>query len=337
MTTPSGAPALSPTERPIEISVVIPIYNEQENLPELYRRLSVTLGALARPYEIVFVNDYSRDRSLELITSYAEQDSHVKCVSFSRNFGHQTALTAGMQFSQGEFVILMDGDLQDPPEILPQLLDKAQGEDWDVVYAVRKQRKENAFYRFLYMAFYRILQRLSYIKMPLDSGDFCLMRRRVVDQVNSFPERNRFLRGLRAWVGFRQTGMEYERHARFAGEAKYTLTSLLKLALDGIISFSFLPLRIATWFGFATSAFGILYALGIAFQRFFLHRFGQIEGWTTVVVAVLVLGGMQMMLIGIIGEYVGRIFEETKRRPQYIVERAINFSSPTPAQPGVRD
>ena len=259
----------------------------------------------------------------------------VKCVSFSRNFGHQTALTAGMQFARGEFLVMMDGDLQDPPEILPQLVNKAISENWDVVYAVRKARKENAFYRFMYSAFYRLLQRMSYIKMPLDSGDFCLMRRRVVNEINRFPERNRFLRGLRAWVGFRQTGMEYERHARFAGEAKYTLTSLFKLALDGLVSFSFLPLRFATWIGFGTAAVGILYAMWIALSRLLLHRFQQIEGWTTVIVTVLVLGGMQMMLIGVIGEYVGRIFEETKGRPQFIVDQLIGFEERKPEDPSL--
>lgn len=309
----------------IYVSIVIPIYNEEENLPELYRRLTQTLRALGRPYEIILVNDYSRDRSLALIEDYAAKDPTVRCVSFSRNFGHQTALTAGMQHARGEFVVMMDGDLQDPPETVPLLLDKATRENWDVVYAVRKKRKEGLIKRACYSSFYRLLQKLSYIKIPLDTGDFCLMRRRVVDAINQFPERNRFLRGLRAWVGFRQTGMEYEREARFAGEAKYTFKSLLKLALDGIFSFSYLPLRMASWFGFATSAVGILYAIYILAMRFFLDRYNQIEGWTTTVVGILVLGGLQMMLIGVIGEYVGRIFEETKGRPQYIVERRIGF------------
>lgn len=314
----------------IYLSVAIPIFNEEENLPELYRRLTETLRGLGKPYEIIFVNDYSRDHSLEMIEAFAAKDPAVRGISFSRNFGHQTALTAGMKYARGEMLVLMDGDLQDPPEVIPQLIEKADHENLDVVYAVRKQRKENFIKRFLYMSFYRLLQKLSYIKMPLDSGDFCLMRRRVVDQINRFPERNRFLRGLRAWVGFRQAGMEYERQARFAGEAKYTFKALFKLALDGIVSFSFLPLRVATWIGFVSATLGLAYAAAILFLRIYLGRYiGQI-GWTSLVVMVLVLGGMQMLLIGVIGEYVGRIFEETKRRPQFIIERTVGMGETEP-------
>ena len=306
--------------------MVIPVYDEAENLPELYERLTVALTSLGPDYEILFVNDASRDRSLELIEQYAGRDPHVKGLSFSRNFGHQTALSAGMQHAAGRYVILMDGDLQDPPEVLPAMVAKAETESWDVVYAVRRNRKESLVLRLLYKTFYRVLRRFSYIDIPLDTGDFCLMHRRVVDAVNRLPERNRFLRGLRAWVGFRQTGMIYDRQARRAGKAKYTLSSLVRLALDGLISFSYLPLRLATWVGFTFALVGMFYAALIIFRRLVMGSFVGLGGFATITVAILVLGGLQMMLIGVAGEYIGRIFEETKGRPQYIVERKIGFS-----------
>lgn len=307
----------------IRISVVCPIYNEQENLHELYRRLSKVLEAIGERYEILLVDDYSQDASREIIAGFCEQDSHVRSLRFSRNFGHQTAITAGMQHARGELVILMDGDLQDPPEVLPDLIAKHETEGWDVIYAIRRRRKENLLYRAAYRAFYRLLQRLSYIEIPLDSGDFCLMHRRVVNEINALPERNRFVRGIRSWVGFRQTGFEYERQARHAGEAKYTFRSLLRLAMDGIFSFSYTPLHTATWGGFWIAIFGIIYAFYTAIMRLNGHMANT--GWTTIIVAVLIMGGLNMLMLGIIGEYIGRIFEETKGRPQYIVEDYIGF------------
>lgn len=306
------------------LSVVIPIFNESENLPELYRRLSETLGALDLTYEILFVDDASRDGSTEIIARQAAADPHVRSLRFSRNFGHQTAITAGMQLASGELIVLMDGDLQDPPEILPQLIEKQRDEGWDVIYAIRRRRKENLFYRTAYSTFYRILKRMSYIDIPLDSGDFCMMRRRVVDAINALPERNRFVRGLRSWVGFSQTGMEYERAARAAGEAKYNFRRLLRLAMDGIISFSYTPLKMATAMGLGVALVGFLYAVVTIIRRIF-GGLADIPGWTTLVVAVLILGGLQMMLLGAIGEYIGRIFEETKSRPQFIVERYVGY------------
>lgn len=307
-----------------DLSVVIPIYCEQENLEALYGRLVQALDPLARPYEILFINDHSQDRSMEMMREMSARDPRVRVVSFSRNFGHQHAITAGMQFARGESIILMDGDLQDPPEVVPELLKTKDEGKWDVVFAIRKKRKEPALVRALYFVFYRMLRRFSYIDIPVDSGDFCVMSRRVVDQINMIPERNRFVRGLRSWVGFRQTGMEYERAARAAGEPKYNFRSLLKLAFDGLVSFSFLPLRISTILGACVSMIGFAYAIYILIMRL-LGNFGALPGWSTTVVAVLVLGGVQLLMLGIIGEYLGRIYEEIKGRPQYVVEELVGF------------
>lgn len=310
------------------LSVVIPIYNEQENLEELYSRVVDSLAPLSLDYEIVLVNDCSADDSLDMMKAMHAKDSRVKIVNLARNFGHQIAITAGMAYARGNAVILMDGDLQDPPEVLPDLVRTQAEGAWDVVYAVRKKRKEHLVVRFLYYAFYRFLRTMSYVRIPLDSGDFCIMSRRVVDTINRLPERNRFVRGLRSWVGFRQTGMEYERAARHAGSPKYTLKSLLKLAFDGIFSFSYVPLRLATWLGLFASLLGVLYAAFVIFNRV-AGRYREIPGWTTVVVAVLVMGGIQMVMLGVVGEYLGRIYEEIKGRPQFLVDEAIGFDEPS--------
>lgn len=331
----------------LDLSVIIPIFCEEENIPELYRRLTATLeaylpeaappagdsplgGSGAAPrtarYEIVFVNDHSLDRSMELLRGLHAADPRVKILSFSRNFGHQIAITAGMQFSSGRLVALMDGDLQDPPEVIPDLLRTKDSGAWDIVYAVRRKRKEPWPVRLLYYTFYRLLKKVSYIDIPMDAGDFCVMSRRVVDRLNDIPERNRFVRGLRSWIGFRQTGMEYERAARHAGSAKYTLKSLMKLAFDGILSFSFLPLRLSSYLGIGISAVAMLYALFIIVERS-LGRFANISGWSTIIVSVLALGGVQLIVLGVIGEYLARIYEEIKGRPQFIVDELIGFEA----------
>lgn len=282
-----------------------------------------------REYEIVFVNDCSKDGSLVMMREMSQSDPRVRVVSFARNFGHQIAITAGMQFARGNSVIIMDGDLQDPPEILPDLIRAKETDNWDIVYAIRRTRQEHAIIRSLYYLFYRMLRRASYIEIPNDAGDFCIMSRRVVDQLNRMPERARFVRGLRSWVGFRQTGFEYDRHARNAGKAKYTFRGLIKLAFDGIFSFSYLPLRISMYLGFIISSLGMLYAIFIFF-RSLAGNFRDLEGWPTVVVSVLVLGGVQLVMLGIIGEYLGRVYEELKGRPQYVVDELVGFDE-TPA------
>jgi dolichol-phosphate mannosyltransferase len=315
---PNAAPA---------VSLVVPVYNEQETLPTFYQRATAVLESLQDPYEIIFVDDGSSDGSFDMLRALAEKDRHVRVVSFSRNFGHQTAVTAGLHYARGKAVAVIDADLQDPPEFLPQMLEKWR-EGYQVVYAVRKTRKEHWLKRTAYRAFYRLLRSLAYVDMPLDAGDFAVMDRRVVDELNAMPERNRFVRGIRAWVGFKQIGLEYDRAERFAGESKYSLRKLFKLAYDGVISYSFVPLRLATHLGFAISgvAFAlILYLVGLRIV------YGEkiIAGWTSTVVVVLFLGGVQLLSLGILGEYVGRIFDEVKRRPLYVVRETVGFEEET--------
>jgi len=309
-------------EGAVAISVVIPVYNEEETLTPLVDRLTRVLEGLGESFEVIFVNDGSRDRSLEMLRAFHASDRRLKCVSLSRNFGHQVAISCGIDFSRGAGVIVMDGDLQDPPEILPDLIARWR-EGFDVVYAVRQKRKENVFKRGAYKSFYWLLSKVSYLDIPLDSGDFSLMDRRVVDLLKRMPERNRFVRGLRTWVGLRQTGFEYARSARYAGESKYTLPKLMRLAFDGLISYSFVPLRAVSNLGLLVS----LSALGYMVYLLSARLLGDqvIQGWTSTVVIVLFLGGVQLLSLGVIGEYVGRVFDEVKQRPQYIVGEAFGF------------
>ena len=303
--------------RPI-VSVVIPVYDEETNLPVLHERLTKVLVATEPQFEIVFVDDGSHDRSVEVMRGLAVGDAHVVVVELSRNFGHQVAISAGLDYARGEAVIIMDADLQDPPEVLPQFIAKWR-EGHDVVYAVRAQRKEGWFKRTLYAVFYRVLQRIANIEIPLDSGDFCLMNRRVVEILNGMPERNRFVRGIRSWVGLDQIGLEYERQARYGGQVKYSYRRLVYLALDGLISFSFVPLRMITITGFVVSLVSIVLAVIYFVQRLTVGP--NPLGFATTIVAVLFLSGMQLITLGVIGEYVGRIFEEVKRRPLYVVRQ----------------
>jgi polyisoprenyl-phosphate glycosyltransferase len=304
--------------QPPELSVVVPVYNEQENLPELYRRLSAVLDGVGERYELVFVDDGSRDQSVAMLHELATRDARVVIVELARNFGHQTAISAGLEHSHGRGVIIIDADLQDPPEVLPQFIEKWR-EGHDVVYAIREQRKEGWIKRASYALFYRLLQRVAQVEIPLDAGDFCIMDRRVVDLLVGMPERNRFVRGMRSWVGLSQVGLAYARQERYAGRPKYTYTRLVALALDGLISFSFLPLRIITAIGFSVSMVSFGLALLYAVQRI---AFGLTPpGFPTLIVAVFFLAGMQLITIGVIGEYVGRIFDEVKRRPLYVVRR----------------
>ena len=307
------------------ISLVFPVYNEEEVLPMLYERVRRALTHLPYEAEVILVNDGSRDRSLELMTRYHQEDPRFKIVDFSRNFGHQVAITAGMDAASGDAVILMDADLQDPPELLPQFL-KTWEDGYHVVYAVRKTRQEHALKQFAYRAFYRILQKISNIPIPLDSGDFCLMDRVVVDTIKSMDERHRFVRGLRSWVGFRQIGLEYDRDKRQAGEVKYTFSKLMKLALDGIFSFSYFPLQLASYTGFAVSGLSFFAIAVYLYKKLFVGH--EPQGFPTLVTVVLFLGGIQLISLGVIGEYIGRIYDEVKRRPTYIVRRMYGLDSP---------
>jgi glycosyltransferase involved in cell wall biosynthesis len=314
------------------ISVVAPCYNEREVLGRLYQRLCAAAEAWQEPFEVILVDDGSDEATWQEIQRIHDRDPRWKAVRFSRNFGHQTAVSAGVAHARGQAVIVMDADLQDPPEELGRFLQKWR-EGYEVVYGVRRKRKEGLLKRLCYRLFYRILARISTTPIPLDSGDFCLMDRRVAALLKSMPERNRFVRGLRAWVGFRQIGVEYQREAREAGRPKYTLRKLVKLAIDGIFSFSTWPLRLATRLGLLVSTVAFLGAVFTFFQKVFEHWFAKIglgpeRGFPTIVIAILFLGGVQLICLGIIGEYIGRIYDEVKRRPSWIVRQTLGLDEP---------
>jgi polyisoprenyl-phosphate glycosyltransferase len=299
-----------------EISVVVPLFNEQENVDELHRRLTHALGALGLTYELVLVDDGSRDATPELLDELQARDGHVVVVHLSRNFGHQPAVSAGLDVAAGKAVIVIDGDLQDPPEVLDQFIAAWRAGN-DVVYAVRTKRKEGLLKRAGYALFYRLLRAVSDIDIPLDSGDFCLMDRKVVDMMKHLPEKMRFVRGLRTFVGFRQIGLRYERAARAAGAPKYSFRALFRLAVDGLISFSSFPLTLVTYFGLfaAALAFGLVgWVVADALSNSTAPR-----GWASIVVVVLFMSAVQLISLGIIGEYIRRIFIETKGRPNHIV------------------
>ena len=305
------------TGRP-ELSVIIPVFNEEENLLTLHGRLTRALVNLGMEYEIVLVDDGSQDQSPDILRRLEAEDQRIVIVEFARNFGHQVAISAGLEQSRGRVVCIMDADLQDPPEVLHTFLAKWR-EGWEVVYAIRTERKEWWGKRLAYAGFYRLLQRVANIDIPLDAGDFCVMDRRVVDLLVRMPERNRFVRGIRSWVGFKQIGVPYERHARHAGAPKYTFRKLLYLALDGLISFSHMPLRIITLLGFTVSFLSVLGALFYLVKKFTLGT--GVPGFTTLVVSIFFLAGIQLVTIGVIGEYIGRISDEVKRRPLYVARR----------------
>lgn len=304
----------------ITYSIIAPIYNEKENLPELHRRVSEVMQSTRKTWELILVDDGSTDGSTETIRELAKKDKHVRPVIFARNFGHQIAITAGWDYARGDAVVVIDADLQDPPELIPQMAEKWK-EGYEVVYAVRAEREGESWFK-LWTAslFYRIIARITDVKIPLDTGDFRLMDRKVVDVLKSMRERHRFPRGMSAWVGFRQIGVEYKRAARVAGETKYPFRKMFRLALNAITSFSYFPLQVATFFGFFSAGVAILaipiviYLRASGSQAFF--------GQATTLIAVLFLGGVQLISLGILGEYIGRIYDEAKGRPLYIVREA---------------
>jgi len=305
-----------------ELSVVVPMLNEAANLATLYARLTQVLASLQMSYELIMVDDGSTDGTYEGLCRLRARDPRLKCIRLARNFGHQAALTAALAHATGQAVIVMDADLQDPPEAIPELLGRWH-EGFDVVYAIRCHRKEPTAKRFAYALFYRLLHRVAAVEVPLDAGDFCLMDRRVVEQLNALPERNRFVRGLRTWVGFRQAGVEYERQARHAGRSQYGFWQLVRLAVDGLVSFSYVPLRIASTVGFFVSLGSLLVGLYYLALRLAGHR--EPAGFAGIIISILFLGGVQLITIGIMGEYVGRIFDEVKHRPVYIVSEKEGF------------
>jgi glycosyltransferase involved in cell wall biosynthesis len=301
-------------------SIIAPIYNEIENLPELYRRTCKVMESSGKPWELILVDDGSTDGSTEKIRELAKADKHVRPVIFARNFGHQVAITAGWDYARGEAVVIIDADLQDPPEVILQLAAKWQ-EGYEVVYAVRAEREgETWFKKFTAAMFYRIIHWITDVKIPVDTGDFRLMDRKVVDVLKQMKERHRFPRGMSAWVGFKQIGVEYKRAARTAGVTKYPFRKMLKLAVNAITGFSYFPLQVATFFGFMSAGISILAIPVVAILRLAGSHF--FEGQTTTLISVLFLGGVQLISLGILGEYIGRLYDEAKGRPLYIVREA---------------
>ena len=307
-------------------SFLVPLYNEEETLPELVRRLSAIANSLDSPTEIVLVNDGSRDGSVELLRQLQQQDSRICYISLARNFGHQIAVTAGLHFVRGDVVVILDADLQDPPELIPEMILKWRS-GFQVVYAQRRARaKESIWKRGFAFVFYRVLAKLSDVEIPMDTGDFCLLDRSVVDVLNRMPERTRYLRGLRSWVGFRQVAVTFDRDPRFAGDVKYTFRKSFKLAISGIVSFSQVPLRLAMYVGLFAALIALFMALLILYWRIFVPN-SPLAGFTMILVAIFFLGAVQLVSIGILGEYIGRIYEEVKGRPLYTVAEVSGFEA----------
>jgi glycosyltransferase involved in cell wall biosynthesis len=304
----------------VTFSIIAPIYNELDNLPDLHRRVREVMSATGATWELVLVDDGSTDGSTERILQLAQQDKHVRPVIFARNFGHQVAITAGWDYAIGEAVIIIDADLQDPPEAIPELIAKWR-EGYEVVYAVRAEREGETWFKKTTAAlFYRIVHRITDVKIPVDTGDFRLMDRKVVDVLKTMGEIHRFPRGMSAWVGFRQIGVPYKRAARHAGVTKYPFKKMLKLALNAITGFSYFPLQLATYFGFAAAGLAIIAIPVVIIMRLVGH--GAFLGQATTLIAVLFLGGVQLISLGMLGEYLGRIYDEVKGRPLYIVRKA---------------
>ncbi len=327
----AGLAYITAMNQPV-ISIVSPVYNEEAGLAEFTRQVVAALTPLNDSFEIVLVNDGSTDNSLAVAMELSRQDSRVKVVSFSRNFGHEAASSAGLRYARGQAVVLIDSDLQDPPEVIVEMIRRWR-EGFQIVYGQRVRREqETALKRSTSWVFYRLMQRLAGIDLPRDTGDFRLMDRRVVDAFNALPERNRFVRGLVAWTGFRSVAAPFERQPRFAGATKYNYWKLTSLAIDSLTSFSTVPLRVATWLGLLV-AMGALFWVVVVLLQFFMIKDYRPPGFTFLYIAVLLLSGVQIFLMGLIGEYLGRTYEEVQRRPLYIVDQLIGFAD-TPARSG---
>ncbi len=306
------------------ISVVVPVYNEEAVVFESYKRLTGVLKALPDPYELIFVNDGSRDATADILRRICGTDPAVHLIDFARNFGHQTAITAGMNYASGDAVVVIDADLQDPPEVIPAMIDKWR-EGYDVVYGQRAKRKGETFFkRFTSAAFYRVLQKLTDVDIPVDTGDFRLIDRKVCDALKQVKERNRYVRGIISWLGFKQTGVEFDRDKRFAGETKYPLKKMLRFAFDAIASFSYKPLKLASYVGVTVSITGFAYLLVVVYEKLFTTM--TVTGWTSMMAVSLFFNGVVLMMLGIIGEYIGRIYDEAKGRPLYVVRETLHVS-----------
>jgi glycosyltransferase involved in cell wall biosynthesis len=305
---------------PVKYSIVAPIYNELENLPELHRRVREAMTKMEASWELILVDDGSSDGSTERILELAKQDQHIRAVIFARNFGHQVAITAGWDYARGDAVVIIDADLQDPPEVIPDLIAK-WAEGYEVVYAVRAEREGETWFKKTTAAlFYRIVHRITDVKIPVDTGDFRLMDRKVVEVLKTMREKHRFPRGMSAWVGFRQIGVPYKRAARQFGVTKYPFSKMVKLALNAITGFSYFPLQLATYFGLAAAGLAIIAIPVVIIMRLVGH--GAFLGQATTLLSVLFLGGVQLIFLGVLGEYLGRIYDEVKGRPLYIVRQA---------------
>jgi len=304
------------------ISVVAPALNEEAVLEEFCRRMSAVLSKCAAEYEIILVDDGSTDSSFSLIRELHEGNANIKGLSLSRNFGHASAISAGLEYAQGQVVVIIDADLQDPPEVLPDFFEKWQ-EGYKVVYGVRRKRKEWFGKRFAYWLFYRVFKKIARLdNVAVDSGDFAVLDQAVVQHMCALPERNRFLRGLRSWIGYAQCGVEYERAARFAGSSKYPLSKLVRLALDGMFAFSYAPLRLATYTGFFVAFAATVSMLVLLYMRI-VHGVIGVAGFSSTLLVILFIGAIQLVSIGILGEYIGRIYDEVKRRPLYIIKENL--------------
>jgi glycosyltransferase involved in cell wall biosynthesis len=313
------------------ISVVVPVYNEEEVVFESYKRLKGVMESLNDPYELIFVNDGSRDATPVIVRRICEADSTVHLIDFARNFGHQTAITAGMDYASGAAVVVIDADLQDPPEVIPEMIAKWR-EGFEVVYGKRAERKGETFFKlFTSAAFYRVLRALTDVDIPVDTGDFRLIDRKVCDALKLIKERNRYVRGLISWLGFRQTGVEYVRDKRFAGETKYPLKKMLRFAFDAITSFSFKPLKLSSYVGVTVSLGGFAYLMVVLYLKLFTDT--TVTGWASMMAVSLFFNGVVLMMLGIIGEYIGRIYDEAKGRPLYLVRETLNFAG---AEAGVQ-
>jgi dolichol-phosphate mannosyltransferase len=310
------------------LSVIIPCYNEEEVIEETYKRLvKVMKDNKIEDFELIFVNDGSKDKTFDILCGIAASDKKVKVISFSRNFGHQPAVAAGINNCNGEYAVIIDADLQDPPELIPQMLKLCISENANVVYGVRKERKGETFFKKLSAKlFYRFLNKLSEVPIPLDTGDFRLIDKKMIDVFKNLPERNKFIRGLISWAGFKQIPFYYVREPRFAGETKYPLKKMIRFALTGIMYFSKKPLKIAINSGF----FSIIVGIGLTLYVFVAHFTGiipTVPGWASTIITIIFFGGVQLLTIGVLGEYIGNIFDEVKKRPEYIIDKKINFES----------
>jgi len=305
--------------------VIVPAFNEEPVIEETYKRLKKVMDGIGEPYELIFVNDGSSDRTGEILERIHHTDPHLKAIHFSRNFGHEAATTAGLDHASGQCIIIIDADLQDPPEIIPEMIEKWK-QGYEIVYGKRKQRKgESTLKKTTSALFYRFLQRMTEIDIPADVGDFRLIDRKVCNALKHMREKNRYMRGIISWVGFRQTAIEFVREERWAGETKYNLKKLLRLAWDAITAFSYKPLKIATYLGFALSGISFIYLLVVICEKLFTQK--TVPGWASIMVINLFFNGIVLIMLGLLGEYIGRIFEETKNRPLYIIHKAQGFES----------